>query len=265
MEEYKQKIFDGVVIKIIVEILFNALTPVLIIVIGAFNFKNSAIPTDIWILLAVCFAAIIALSVASWLAQSKYPVFKWNFTHEANLYKMTFLNRENLEYNRYLNVKLLCADISEFNEGEYIWSGSDSRAELIHVGDFSLVLCDKGDGSSVQKYTVKANNALQRNHVYAYGLKIMLEDAYHSMKCENSIFIKRPTKEIRLELNVPSTVRVKNVSQKAWSLYGDQKPFDDKKIQPMELGGVEYKNISYRYTVSHPKLFCVYAITWEWD
>ena len=265
MEEYKRRVFDGVVIKIIVEILFNAITTVLIIVIGDHTYRNLAIPKEIWILLAVCFAIIIALSVTTWLGQIKYPRFKWNFTHEMNQYKMTFLNRENFEYNRYLNVKLMCADITEFEEGEYIWSGSGSRAALIPNSDFSLVLCDKDANSPVQKYIVKAHNPLQRNHVYHYGLQIMLEDAKHTMKCENSIFIKRPTKEIKLELNVPPMVKVKNVSQKAWSLYGDQKPFDDKKIQPAELGGEKFKNISYSYTVRRPRLFCHYAITWEWD
>ena len=264
MREFKRRIVDGVINKIIVEIIFRSLTPALVIAIGALTYRNTVIPKEIWFALIVCFAAIIALSIAPWLQRNRYPAFKWNFTHESNLYKMTFKNLENLEYNRYLNVKPLCADITEFNEGEYIWTGSGSQAELISSDDFSLLLCEKEQNSSTQKYIVKANNPLQKNHIYKYGLKIMLQDANHTMKCENSIFIKRPTKRIQLELHAPASVKIKNVSQKAWSVYGDQKPFEDKKITAVETGGEEYKNISFSYSVRRPKLFCIYAITWEW-
>jgi len=265
MRDFKRRIIDGVINKIIVEIILRSLTPILIIAVGAITYRYTDIPKEIWLALIFCFAAIIALSIAPWFRMNRYPPFKWNFTHESNLYKMTFQNSENLEYNRYLNVKPLCANITEFSEGEYIWSGSGSQAELISTDEFTLELCKKEQNSPVQKYIVKANNPLQQNKVYKYGLKIMLQDANHTMKCENYIFIKRPTKKIRLELHAPASVRMKNVSQKAWSMYGDQKPFEDKKINAVETGGEEYKNRSYSYTVSRPKLFCIYAITWEWD
>jgi len=266
MSEFKSRIIDGVINKIIVEIIFRSLSPVVVIAIGVLTYnRNTDIPKDIWIVLIFCFAAIITLIIAPLFRQNRYPAFKWSFTHESNLYKMTFKNLENLEYNRYLSVKTLSAGITEFNEGEYIWTGSDSQAYLINAEEFTISFPKKEQNSPIQKYTVKANNALLRNHIYKYGLKIMLQDINHSMKRENSIFIKRPTKKIRLELNLPASVKIKNVSQKAWSAYGDQKPFEDKKIKAVETGGEEYKNISYSYTVCRPRLFCIYAITWEWD
>ena len=260
MRVFWQKVLESALVKVIcnaAEILVSLAAAVVLSV----NISGLSLPLE---LAVACLTVVIIVCILKWHFSSRYPPFRWDVTHNLNRYVLTFKDRENLEYTRHLNAKSMREGIKVFADGEYIWTGSDSKAELIDSEDFSLELMEKEAPATPQRYVVHAKNTLQAHRNYSYGLKVMLKDDDHQMRTQNHIFIKRPTKRITLELHVPNTVRITNVSYRAWTRFGDQDPFVDKKAVSVTQGGHDIYHTSYFWTIRRPKLFCEYAISWEW-
>lgn len=258
--------------KIIEKIVINAVWNILKLLgaaamTGALVWINANMQTDAFRIIAsilLCAAGLVAFFILKSRFGSRYPKFRWDTIHGGNRYVISFKTREQAEYTKTIEAIPLRDRLEFFPAGDYVWTGDGSLPRIDPEDTFSLQILDGADAEH-RHYIVKPKNTVKQYEKNRYTIYIDLHDSGCSMQPRNSIFIKRPTKQITLELTIPSDIPIKNVRYKAKTKFGEESTFIDQKGEPRSTGGKTIGSTQYIFTVKRPKLFCEYEICWEWD
>lgn len=264
MRQWFEKITEKLLINIVWNILKVAGTAVLT---GALVWINTNMATGtLHIILSfiLCTVAIIAFFILRSLFGNQYPKFRWDAIHGKNRYVISFKSREVAEYTKTIEAIPLRDDVKSFPAGDYVWTGSESVPRIDPEDAFTLEMLESSD-SGKKRYMVKPKNTVNKYEKNHYTIYIDLHDRDRNMQPRNYIYIKRPTKQITLELTIPSDLPVKNVRFKARTKFGEESTFRDEKAVAHSTGGKTIGSIQYMFRVARSKLFCVYEICWEWD
>jgi len=227
--------------------------------------ENDFISINKYIFLVIILLIVLFALLFIWKFAPKLKLFydyTFDYIYKNNEYTLTMKSLIQFDYTKSIQAIPMIDNLTEFTDGEYIWTGDDSIPDIKENEKFEFKKVEKIGNS--QHYKVIPKYPLTKYKTASYTIVVDAYDNKHAMKTCNCIQIERPTKSIKLLLVVPSDIEIININRQCITTHGEKKIVSKTDIKPIHYGGGHIGYDVYSYNVKNPKLFMSYGIYWEW-